>query len=71
MPLPKTKNVGTIMDKLKSEGGRARDQMIAIALNQARKNGADIPAPKKKPNKKTVAMTMRAARMGMHAQMHA
>jgi hypothetical protein len=69
MPLPKTKNVGKIMDKLKSEGGRGRDQMVAIALSQARKNGAKIPAPKGKPNKKNVAMTMRAAKMGM--AMHA
>lgn len=65
MPLPKTSDVGTIMHKLKEEGGRPRKQMIAIALNEARKNGADIPAPKKNPNKKNVAMTMRAARMGM------
>ncbi len=56
MPLPKTSNVGTIMDKLKTEGGRSRQQMVAIALNQARKHGADIP-------QKAMAMRARAAKV--------
>jgi len=43
MPLPVTKNVGTIMHKLNEEGGRPRKQKIAIALIQARKAGAKIP----------------------------
>lgn len=64
MSLPKTKDVGKIMDKLKSEGGKSREQMVAIALDQARKNGANIPAPKKK-DKKHTAMAMRAARANM------
>jgi hypothetical protein len=67
MPLPKTKDVGKIMDKLHAEGGRSRQQMIAIALDQARKHGANIPDKKKNPDKKNVAMTMRAARMGAKA----
>lgn len=69
MPLPKTTDVGKIMNKLKSEGGRSRQQMIAISLSEARKNGANIPATPKKgkqPDKKNVAMTMRAAKMAMH-----
>jgi hypothetical protein len=57
MPLPKTANVGKIMSKLASEGGRPRRQMIAIALNQARKSGADIP-------KKAMAMRARASKRG-------
>ena len=56
MPLPRSSNVGTIMDKLKTEGGRSRQQMVAIALNQARKYGADIP-------KKQLAMRARAAKV--------
>ena len=39
MPLPKTTNVGKIMHKLKKEGGRPHKQMVAIALEQARKSG--------------------------------
>jgi len=42
MPLPKTSSVGTILRKLKKEGGRSRRQMVAIALSQARKFGANI-----------------------------
>ena len=57
MPLPKTSSVGKIMSKLKSEGGRRRSQMVAIALNQARKYGADIP---KKQNRKNLVMKARA-----------
>ena len=53
MPLPKTSNVGKIMHKLKAEGGRPHKQMIAIALDQARKHGADIPL-------KNMAMKMRS-----------
>lgn len=53
MPLPNTKNIGTIFSKLKKEGGKPRKQMIAIALNQARKSGASIP-------KKALAMRARA-----------
>lgn len=43
MPLPRTKDVGTIMHELKGGKKRSRRQMVAIALNQARKSGARIP----------------------------
>ena len=56
MPLPKTQDVGKLMHKLKSEGGRSREQMVAIALSEARKNGANIP----EKDKKMLAMKMRA-----------
>lgn len=39
MPLPKTSNVGTLMDFLNKEGGRPKKQKVAIALSEARKNG--------------------------------
>jgi len=49
MPLPKTKNVGTIIKELNlSKTKRPRKQKIAIALSQARKSGAKIPLKKKK-----------------------
>ena len=49
MPLPKTKNVGTIVKELnKSKTKRPMKQKIAIALSQARKFGANIPLKKKK-----------------------
>ena len=49
MPIPKTKNVGKIMDFLKKEDGHkwpAKGQKIAIALSTARKAGANIPFQK-------------------------
>lgn len=49
MPLPKTKNVGRLIRFLKKEKpGMSLKQKRAIALNTARKEGADIPEPKKK-----------------------
>ena len=33
MPLPKTKNVGKVMNVLNKEGGRSREQKVAIALS--------------------------------------
>lgn len=45
MPLPNTIDVGKIIKKLNTEGGRSRTQKIAIALNIARKAGANIPLP--------------------------
>lgn len=57
MPLPKTTDIGKIMHKLKAEGGKSREQMIAIAMSQAKKSGA------KSPDKKTIAMKMRADKM--------
>lgn len=44
MPLPHTTDVGKIITELKhSKRKRSRKQMIAIALDQARKSGAKIP----------------------------
>jgi len=49
MPLPKTKDVGKIIKKLKKEKpGMSKKQKVAIALSTARKAGAKI---KKKPKK--------------------
>ena len=43
MPLPKSKNPGTIIKFLKHEKpGMHHKQRVAIALNQARKAGAKI-----------------------------
>ena len=39
MPLPKTKDIGKIMKVLNREGGRNREQKVAIALSVARKAG--------------------------------
>jgi len=44
MPLPKTTNVGKIIEELnQSRTKRPHKQKIAIALSQARKSGANIP----------------------------
>jgi hypothetical protein len=44
MPLPKSKDVGKTYSKLKSEKpNMPKKQKVAIALSNARKNGADIP----------------------------
>lgn len=44
MPLPKSKDPGKTIKKLNAEKpGMPRKQKIAIALNQARKAGANIP----------------------------
>ena len=48
MPLPKTRDVGKIIRKLNEEGGRSREQKIAIALSVSRKAGATIPKKKKR-----------------------
>ncbi len=49
MPLPKTKNVGTIIKELnRSKTKRPMKQKVAIALSQARKSGAKIPLKKKR-----------------------
>jgi len=52
MPLPKTKDVGKIMHKLKEED-MPHKQKVAIALSTARKAGAKMPMPahKKKMDK--------------------
>ncbi len=43
MPLPHTTDVGAIISELKhSKKKRSRKQMVAIALSQARKSGANI-----------------------------
>lgn len=47
MPLPKTTDVGKIIEELnQSRTKRPRKQKIAIALAQARKSGANIPLRK-------------------------
>ena len=44
MPLPKTQDVGKILHELKHKGKkRPHKQRVAIALDVARKAGADIP----------------------------
>lgn len=51
MPLlPGKKNIGTNIKELEQHGTRPRShkQIVAIALSEARKSGAKIPAPKKK-----------------------
>jgi len=52
MPLPKTKDVGKVMKVLNKEGGRSREQKIAIALNVARKAGANVPSRQKRVMRK-------------------
>lgn len=48
MPLPKTQDVGKIITELKrSSTKRPHKQKVAIALDVARKAGANIPKPKK------------------------
>lgn len=46
MPLPKTTDIGTIMEELKTGKKRPHKQKIAIALSHARKMGANIPLQK-------------------------
>jgi hypothetical protein len=49
MPLPRTTNVGTIVSFLKKEHPEwSKAQVTAVALEQARKSGADIPKKEKK-----------------------
>jgi hypothetical protein len=55
MPLSKGTSRKSIGNNIKTEiaAGRPRKQALAIALNVARKAGADIPPPKKKRKKKS------------------
>jgi hypothetical protein len=51
MPLPKTTNIGTLVNELKAANRgkkkkRSKAQILAIALDQARKSGANIPRKK-------------------------
>lgn len=49
MPLPKTQSVSKLIKFLKKEKpSMPHDQMVAIALERARKAGAKIKKPKKK-----------------------
>lgn len=48
MPIPKTRDVGKIIGFLKREGGRPHKQIVAIALDMARRRGAKIKKKKKK-----------------------
>jgi hypothetical protein len=52
--MPGTKDVGANITELRKHGSKPRPekQILAIALSQARKAGADIPPPNKsKPRK--------------------
>jgi hypothetical protein len=53
MPLERGKSRKTIGNNIKKEqsAGKDKGQAVAIALNEARKSGADIPPPKKKRGK--------------------
>lgn len=46
MPLTPTRDVGKTIRKLKKEGGRPQAQIVAIALDVARRAGANIPKKK-------------------------
>lgn len=51
MPLKKGKSPATVGKNIKTEiaAGKPQKQAVAIALNTARKSGARIPPPKRKP----------------------
>ena len=53
MPLQKGTSRKTIGENIKTEeaAGKSRTQSTAIALDEARKSGANIPPPKKKRGK--------------------
>jgi hypothetical protein len=50
MPLNKGRSRKAIAANIKKEeaAGKPHDQAVAIALDQARESGADIPPPKEK-----------------------
>ena len=49
MPLPKTKSVGKLLTFLKRDKPHwSHEQQYAVALNEARRNGAPITQPKKR-----------------------
>lgn len=50
MPLAKGRSKETVSKNIRKEisAGKPQKQAVAIALNQARKSGAKIPARKKK-----------------------
>lgn len=53
MPLEQSaskESIGRNIAELTSAGGRPHKQIVAIALSTARKNGAHIPGPPKKPS---------------------
>lgn len=58
-PLPHTTNVGKILHELKHKGKkRPRKQRVAIALDVARKAGADIPEKNPKTHNQHLAERM-------------
>jgi hypothetical protein len=52
--MPGTTDVGANIKELRDNGSKPRGekQILAIALSQARKAGADIPPPKKNAGRK-------------------
>jgi len=56
MPLIKGKSPKSVSANIKTEiaAGKPQRQAVAIALNTARKAGANIPPPKAKPKRKPV-----------------
>lgn len=59
MPLPKTTDVGKIMHELKHKGKkRPHKQRVAIALDVARKAGANIPKKKAQTHNESLAERM-------------
>lgn len=54
MPLIQSPTKFAISQNIATEraAGRPRAQSVAIALSEARKNGAKIPPPKNKPSRK-------------------
>ena len=59
--MPGTTDVGANIKELRENGSRPRkpDQILAIALSQARKAGADIPPPKKNPVRRKLSVKRR------------
>ena len=54
MPVPKTKSVAKLREWFKKDKPNwPAKQVEAAALNTARRNGASIPAPKKKTKSKS------------------
>jgi len=59
--MPGTKDVGANITELREHGSKPRGekQILAIALSQARKAGADIPPPPKKNARRKLSVKRR------------